>query len=88
MVGTVVKTKVCELGDEIREVFLMKLRKDMAGVVREVDGKIRYLVRFQDGGEKKIPPSLLVIVDVTSEVEEEIKVREVEIIPEIVEELG
>ena len=46
------------------------------------------MVRFQNGGEKKIPPSSLAIVVVTSELEEKIEVRELEMIPKISEELG
>ena len=46
MVGMVVKAKVCELEEEIREGFLRRLRKDMNGVVQEVVGKRRYSVRF------------------------------------------
>ena len=52
MVGTVVKSKVCDLEEEIREGFLRGLRKEMTGVVQEVVGKRRYLVRFQDWLEK------------------------------------
>ena len=52
MVGTVVKAKVGDLEEEIREGFLRILRKDITGMVQEVVGKRRHLVRFQDGGEK------------------------------------
>ena len=48
----VVKAKVGDLEEEIREVFLRRLRKYMTGVFQEVVGKRRYLVRFQDGLEK------------------------------------
>ena len=60
----------------------------MTGVVQEVVGKIRYLVRFQDGLEKEILSNQLSIVFVRSEVDEEIEVRKVEIIPEVCDELG
>ena len=60
----------------------------MTGVVQEVVGKGRYSVRFQDGLEKEMSSNKLTIVVVRSEVEEEIEVREVEIIPEVHEELG
>ena len=49
---------------------------------------MRYLVRFQDGEEKEMPSTQLNIVSFMSEVEDEIKVRQVEMIPEVVEELG
>ena len=52
MVGTVMKAKVGDLEEEIREVFLRRLRKDMNGVVQEIVGKRRYLARLQDGEEK------------------------------------
>ena len=52
MVGTVMKAKVGDLEEEIREVFLRRLRKDMNGVVQEIFGKRRYLARLQDGEEK------------------------------------
>ena len=49
MVGTVVKAKVGELEEEIREGFLRRLSKEMTGVVQAVVRKRRYLVRFHDG---------------------------------------
>ena len=52
MMGTVVKAKVCELEEEIREGNLRRLRKEVTGMVQGVVGKRRYLVRFQYGGEK------------------------------------
>ena len=54
MVGTVVKAKVGELEENLREVCSRRLRKEMSGVVQEVVGKRRYLVRFHDGGENYI----------------------------------
>ena len=50
MVGEFVKSKVGKLEEEIREVFLRRLRKEMTGVVQEVVGKRMYSVSFQDGG--------------------------------------
>ena len=49
MVGTVVKAKVGDLEEEVREGFLRRLRKELTGVVQEVSGKNRFLLRFQDG---------------------------------------
>ena len=60
----------------------------MTGVVQEVVRKRRYLVRFQDGLEKEMSSNQLTIVVVRSEVEEDIKVREVEMIPEVRGDLG
>ena len=45
-------------------------------------------MRLQDGLEKEMLSNHLTIVVVRSEVEEEIEVREVEMIPEVHEELG
>ena len=60
----------------------------MTGVVQEVVGKRRYLVRFQDGFKKEMSSNQLTIVVVRSEVDEEIEVREVDMIPEVRRELG
>ena len=87
MLGAVVKAKAGKLEEEIREGFLRRLRKDITVVVQEVVGKRRYLVRFQDGLEKEILLDQITIVVVRSEVGEEIEVREVEMIPEVREEL-
>ena len=43
---------------------------------------------FQDSLEKEIPSNQITIMVVRSEVEEEIEVSEVEMIPEVHEELG
>ena len=53
MVGTVLKANIGFLEENIREGFLMRLRKDMTGVVQEVVGKRIYLVKFQDGGGRR-----------------------------------
>ena len=87
MVGAVVKSKVGELEEDIREGFSRRLRKEITGVVQEVVGKRSYSVRFQDWLKKEMSSNQLTIVVVRSEVEEEIEVREVEIIPEVREEL-
>ena len=88
MVGTVVKAMVGELEEDIREGLFCRLRKEMTGVVQEVVGKRRYLIRFQDGLEKDMSSNHITIMVVRSEVEEEIKVRAVDIIPEVREDLG
>ena len=60
----------------------------MNGVVEEVVGKRNYLVRFLDGLQKQMSSKYITIVVVRSEVEQEIKVSQVEMIPEVREELG
>ena len=50
MVGKVVKSKVSDMEEDLREVFSRKLNKDMTCVVQEVVGKKRYLVRLKGGG--------------------------------------
>ena len=52
--GTVVKEKVGELEDEVREIFYRITRKDLTGVVKEVSGKRRFLLTFQDVFEKDL----------------------------------
>ena len=54
MVGVVVKVKVDELEEEIREGFLRRFKKEITGGVQEVVGKSMYVVRFQDGLDKYI----------------------------------
>ena len=77
MVGTVVKAKVGDLEEEIREGFLRRLRKEINGEVKEVVGKRIYLVKLQDGLEKELLSNRLTIVVVSIEIEEEIEVRKV-----------
>ena len=60
----------------------------MTGMVQEVVGKRRYLARLQDGPEKEMLQKQLTIVVVRSEIEEKIQVREVDMIPEVREQLG
>ena len=60
----------------------------MTGVVQEVFGKRIYSLSFQNGLYKDIPLNQITIVVVRSEVEEEIGVREVDMIPEVQDELG
>ena len=88
MVGTVMKYKVGELEEDIREGFSRRLRKEITGVVQEVVGNRSYSMRFQDWLEKEISSNHPIIVVVRSVVEENIDVRKVEITPEIREELG
>ena len=61
-----VKSKVGELEDEVREVFSSRLRKELTGVVQGVSGKRRFLVRFQDGCENDKTLNQLTIVTYAS----------------------
>ena len=49
-----VKSKVCELEDEVREVFSRWMRMDLTGVVQRVSGKRRFLTIFQDWFDKDV----------------------------------
>ena len=49
MVGMVVKAKIGELEEEVREGFSRRMRKELTGVVQLFSGKNILLVRFQDG---------------------------------------
>ena len=48
VVGTVVKSKLGELGEEVRKGSSRKMRKDFTDVVQRVSVKKRFLLRFQD----------------------------------------
>ena len=52
LVGTVAKSRVGELGYEVKEVFSIHLSKYFTGVFQGVSGKRMFLVRFQDRCEK------------------------------------
>ena len=52
--GTVVKAKVGELDEEVREGNMRQLGKELTDVVQGVSGKKRFLVRFQDGFKKDL----------------------------------
>ena len=54
MVGAVVKSKIGELEDEVREGSSRRISKELNGVVQGVSGKKRFLVRFQDGCENNL----------------------------------
>ena len=83
MVEAVVKANVGDLKEDIREGFLRRSMKEMTGVVQEVLGKRKYLLRFQNGLKKDMLSNQITIVVVRSEVEEYIEAREVEMIPEV-----
>ena len=60
--GTVIKAKVGELEEEVREGILWRSRKELTGVVQGASGKKRFLVRFQDGYEKDLTLNQLTVV--------------------------
>ena len=62
MVGTVVKSKLGELEEEVREVFLRRMWKDLTGMFQGIYGRTRLLVRFQDGCKKYLTSNQLTIV--------------------------
>ena len=62
LVGTVVKEKVGELEDEVREVFSRRMRMDLTGVVQRVSGKRRFLAIFQDWCDKVMTLNQLRVV--------------------------
>ena len=64
LVGVVVKTKLGELEEEVREVFLRRSRKELTGVVQEVSEKKRLLVMFQYGCENYLVSNQLTVVTV------------------------
>ena len=64
MVGAVVKAKVGELEDEVREVFYRRTGKELTGVVQGVSGERRLLVRFHYGFEKNMTSNQLTTLEV------------------------
>ena len=49
VVGTVVKSKISELEEEVRAGSSRRMRKELTGVVQGVSGRRRFLARFQNG---------------------------------------
>ena len=83
MVETVVKSKIGEFEEEVREGCTRRIRRDFTGMVQGVSGKKRLLVRFQDGFENNLSSNQLtiVIVEKISE-EKEPEVSDISEIPE------
>ena len=48
MVGTVVKSKIGELEEEVRAGNSIRTRKELTGAVHGVSGSSRFLLRFQN----------------------------------------
>ena len=70
-VGSVVKEKVRETEENIREGISrrMRMRKEVVGCVQAVVGKNIFLVQFVDGQKKEMSYSLLVFLCSKEEVE-------------------
>ena len=58
-VGYVVKTKVGEMEDKIREERIRRNRKKVVGFVQDVAGKNKCLVQFKDGKNKEMSSCLI-----------------------------
>ena len=84
MVGTVVKSKIYELEEELRAGSSRSVRKELTGLDQVVSGRRRLLVRFQNGCEKNLSLNQLTVVIVEKILEE--KEPEVSKISEIPEE--
>ena len=83
MVGKVVKSKIGDLEEEVKAGNSRRIRKELSGVVQGVSGRMRFLVRFQNGCKKNLSSNQLTIVIVESIlVEEEPEVSTIPDIPE------
>ena len=84
VVGTIVKSKIGELEEEVRESSSINMRKELTGVVQGVSGRRRFFVMFQNGCENYLSSNQLTVVVVEKIAEE--KEPEVSEIAEIQEE--
>ena len=83
MVGAVVKSELYELEEEVREICLRLLMKELNGVVQGVSGNKRFLKRFHYGCKKDLTSNQLTVVILEkSPVEEEPKVPMIPVIPD------
>ena len=62
MVGTVVKSKIGELEEEVRAGSSRRMRKELTGVVQGVSDEKRSLVRFHDLCENNLSSNQLNIL--------------------------
>ena len=85
MVGTVVKSKIGELEEGVRECCSRRTRKELTGVVQGVSGRRRFLVRFQNGCKNNISSNQLTVVTAHEILVEEAPL--VSTIPEIPEDI-
>ena len=73
-----VREKIGKLGEEVREGFSRRTRKEFTDVVQGVSGQKRFLMRFQYGLENDLTLNQLTIVIVEKRtVEEEPKVTKI-----------
>ena len=84
VVGSVVKSKIGELEEEVRVGSSRRIRKELNGVVEGFLRKKRFLLSFKDWCKKNLSSNQLTIVIVEKIPEE--KETEVYEIPEITEE--
>ena len=70
MVGTVVKSNICELEEDVRAGSSRRMRKELTGVVRGVSGRREFLVRFKDGRKNYLFLNQLTVVIVEKILEE------------------
>ena len=54
VVGTVVKSKIDELEEEVRAGSPRRMKKESTGVMHDVSGRRRFLTRFQNGYKKNM----------------------------------
>ena len=84
MVGAVVKSKICELEEEVRAGSPRRMRKELTGVVKGVLGRRRFFGRFQNSCKKNLSSNQLILV-IEENIPEE-KEPDVSEISEIMEE--
>ena len=64
VVGMVVKAKVVDVEDEVREVFTRSIRKYLTCVVQGLSGNRRFLEIFKYGREKDMNSNQLTVVTI------------------------
>ena len=62
MVGTVVKSKIGELEEEVRAGNSRRMTKELTGVVKGVSGRRRFLVSFHYGCKKNLSSNQLTVM--------------------------
>ena len=62
MLGTVVKSKICELGEEERAGISRRVRSKLTGMMQGVSGRRNFLVGFKNGCKKNLSSNQLTIV--------------------------
>ena len=83
MVGDVVKAKLGELEDEVREGLYSRMSKELNSVVKGVYGKSMLLVRFKYGVENDMDSNKLIIMKLYQRpVTKEAKVTTISAIPD------